>query len=164
MVHLIFEGLPECVRSGWPFILHVVTSTDGEQPDRAYEGYLKMELVLGGGRLRGELTELASGGQADFLSLSYEGQGPFRLRVAAETGEEVTSEPVMVEPAAAKHIRMQAADTKVVATAPPGWPRSPPKTSWLHSERWEVLHWRTACVNLKKSWSKKVRLPWKQRK
>ena len=29
--------------------------------DRAYEGYLQMELVQGSGRLRGELTELASG-------------------------------------------------------------------------------------------------------
>ncbi|OLP90920.1 Dual specificity protein phosphatase 26 [Symbiodinium microadriaticum] len=135
MVRLAFEGLPEGVRSGWPFILHVITSADlGElQPaprlkrqisfefvlpfpvhrkrgsvcesrsnvsqtqDRGYEGYLQMELVQGSGRLRGELTELASGGQADFLTLSYEGAGPFRVRVTAETGEEVTSEPVAVE-------------------------------------------------------------------
>ncbi|CAE7690477.1 DUSP26, partial [Symbiodinium necroappetens] len=39
----------------------------------------------------------SSGGQADFLTLSYEGAGPFRVRVTAETGEEVTSEPVAVE-------------------------------------------------------------------
>ena len=36
-------------------------SNVSQTQDRGYEGYLQMELVQGSGRLRGELTELASG-------------------------------------------------------------------------------------------------------
>ena len=41
--------------------VHESRSRVSQTQDRGYEGYLQMELVQGHGRLRGELTELASG-------------------------------------------------------------------------------------------------------
>lgn len=98
MVRLQFEALPEEVRSSWPFVLHVLTLDAAGEPDTAYEGHVCLELVEGEGQLRGQLEELASGGQADFLSLSYDGPGPFRLSATVTAGAGVDSGPIQVRP------------------------------------------------------------------
>lgn len=82
MVRLCFDDLPACLRSGWPFMFHVLTLNAEEELDSGFEDYINVELLQGGGRLIGSLDELASGGQADFLSVIYEGFGPIRLRAS----------------------------------------------------------------------------------